>query len=147
MVEGWRGTLSISPDSRQHEVFEALNVRGLCSLEDAARLLGSERVGDPDIPEAEQARLFEALIQEGHRVIVTCRPGLLARAIGSKGLSSPHGPLPGDGFPHHALYVFGASEEQLDVYDPWHHPRGQPIRLSWDELGRAWTGMMLVATK
>lgn len=147
MMEAWRGSPNVSLDLRQHEIFEALNISGLCSLEDAARLLGSEHVGDPDIPEMEQARFLSDIIREGHRMILTCKPGLLAAVLRTKGLSSPHGALPGGNVPHHAVYVFGGTRTHFDVYDPWHRAEGQPLRLTRAELVHVWTGMMLIATK
>ncbi|MCX4246206.1 hypothetical protein [Paraliomyxa miuraensis] len=146
MVEAWRGTLSAPPDERQHEIFDQLAVNGLCALEDAARLLPHEGVGEPDIDPAHQAVFLGQRITAGRRAIVTCRPGLLGQILAPRKLSSPHGTLTGN-TPHHAIYVFGAEQGHFDVYDPWHFTAGQPLRLSRAQLARAWTGMMLIATK
>lgn len=146
MVEAWLETLCTTPDERQHELFNRLNVQGLCSLEDAAQLIPNEGVGEPDIPQAHQTIFLEQRIREGRRAIVTCKPGALGRITEARRLSSPHGVLTGL-TPHHAIYVFGANQRFFDVYDPWHYAAGQPLRLSRGELARAWTGMMLIAKK
>jgi hypothetical protein len=146
MVEAWLETLSTTPDERQRELFDRLNVQGLCSLEDAAQLVPTEGVGEPDIPQAHQIIFLEQRIRAGRRAIVTCKPGVLGRITTSRRLSSPHGMLTGLS-PHHAIYVFGAERGFFDVYDPWHYAEGQPLRLSRAELARAWTRMMLIAKK
>jgi hypothetical protein len=147
MVEAWQGTLSTLPGVRQHQLFTALNVNGLCAIDTAATIVPNEGCGELDVDDAEMPYELAKVIRADRRVIVTCWPGELGQILQARGLSSPHGSLPNGNVPHHALYVFGASGESFEVYDPWHTDEGQPLHLAWDELVRAWTGMMLVATK
>jgi hypothetical protein len=147
MVEAWRGTLDVLSDARQGQLFDALNVNGLCPLDGAATLLPNEGCGELDVDDALRPYTLAGIIRAGRRAIVTCWPSELGQVLRTRRLSSPHGPLPDGTLPHHALYVFGVSEEGFDAFDPWHTATGQPLRLTREELVRAWTGMMLIATK
>lgn len=147
MAEAWSGTLAVDPDERQEQLFAQLSHGGYCSLEAAKPIVPNEGCGLPDISDADLIPMLAELVQRGRRVIVTCWPAVLAQLLEQRGLTSPYGRLPTHNVPHHAIFVIGASEETFDVYDPWHYAEGQPIQLSFDELTRAWTGMMLIATK
>lgn len=117
MVEAWNGTLRSSWDVRQDQLFDALNIAGLCSLDAAATVLPNEGCGEPDLEDADMFRELAKIIRSGRRAILTCWPGPLGRIIDGRGLRSPHGSLPNGGFPLHALYVHGASGESFDVFD------------------------------
>jgi len=147
MVEAWRGTLAVEPTVRQELLFAQLSQGMFCSLDAAASVVPNEGYGEPDIGDAEMFRALSNAIRSGRRVIVTCWPGELGRILRIRNLFSPHGSLPDGNLPHHAIYLFGASGEHFDAYDPWHTDDGQPLRLEWDELAVAWTRMMLIATK
>lgn len=147
MAEAWRGTLTVAPDERQDQIFAELSVGGYCSLAAAKPIVPNEGCGQPDLDDADLIPMLAELVQRSRRVIVTCWPAVLAQLFEPRGLSSPYGALPSHNAPHHAIFVFGASEQTFDVYDPWHYPQGQPIELLHDELARAWTGMMLIVTK
>ena len=119
----------------------------LCSLAAAKEIVPNEGCGHPNLDDGNLIPMLADFVQRGRRVIVTCWPGVLAQILAQRGLSSPNGPLPTHNTPHHAIYVFGASEDAFDVYDPWHYAERQPIELLYDELAHAWTGMMLIATR
>jgi hypothetical protein len=147
MVEAWLGTLDVAPDERQDELFAQLNHGKYCSLEAAKPMLPNEGCGRPNIDDADLIPMLAELVQRGRRVVVTCWPSKLRQILAHRGLSSPHGPLPMDATPHHAIFVFGASETTFDAYDPWHTAEHQPIQLLHEEMALVWTGIMLIARK
>lgn len=147
MVEAWLGRLNVAPDERQDELFAQLSLGQYCSLEAAKPIIPHELCGMPNIDDAELIPMLAEFVRRGRRVVVTCWPNRLREVLEHKGLFSPHGPLPVGATPHHAIFVFGASETTFDVYDPWHTAEHQPIQLLHEEMALAWTGMMLIARK
>lgn len=146
MAQVWRGNRPADLRLEQRVLFEQLSVGGLCSLDAAAKIVPNRGCGEPDIDDAERLPYLAACIKRGQRAIVTCWPGELGAVLEPRQLSSPHGALPTGRGPHHSIFVFAARQESFSVYDPWHRVHGQPLELSWDEMARVWTGMMLLVS-
>ncbi len=144
MIERWRGQMSDDVARRQNEIFREAELNGLCPLASVRDLVGSEpRWLDIDDP---ASLLVLAEFLESSWAIVGCVPGAFGPITCARGLTSPHGRLPGGPLSHHAVCVVGVRERMLSILDPWCHSTGQPFEVSFQEFAAFWTGNVLIAS-